>query len=192
MEKRGNLVVIEGVDGCGKDTQINRLKEELNCKVFKYPTMKFSMLRDFLEKRLELDRKALFLLFLADIAEEQKKVKKALEEHELVIMDRYVFSTISYEINALSFDDAKHIVKKLEFMKPDKVLLLDIPAEVSFERKKKQKTPDRYEEDREYLEKVRGRFLKLQKENFMSKWKFIDATKSIDEVYVEIKKAVKK
>ena len=192
MEKRGTLVVIEGIDGCGKDTQISKLKEETNCKVFKYPTMKFSMLRDFLEKRLELDRKALFLLFLADIAEEQKKVKKALEENKIVIMDRYVFSTISYETNALSFEDAKTIVKRLDYITPDKIILMDIPAEVCFERKKKQKTPDRYEEDIKYLEGVRERFLKLQKENFMSKWELIDATKSIDEVYKEIEKSVKK
>ena len=186
------LIVIEGIDGCGKDTQINRLKEETNCKVFKYPTTKFSMIRDFLEKRLELDRKALFLLFLADIAEEQKKVKKALDENEVVVMDRYVFSTISYETNALSFEDAKTIVKRLDFVRPDKIILMDIPAEVSFERKKKQKTPDRYEEDIKYLEGVRERFLKLQKENFMSKWKLIDATKGIDEVYGEIKNSIQK
>ncbi|MBU0585986.1 deoxynucleoside kinase, partial [Candidatus Micrarchaeota archaeon] len=87
------LIVIEGIDGCGKETQIKLLKEKLDFDLFKYPTRNFSILTEYLEKKKEVSKKALFHLFLADIANEQEKVAKS----EFAILDRYVFSTIAYE-----------------------------------------------------------------------------------------------
>jgi thymidylate kinase len=67
------------------------------------------------------------------------------------------------------------------------VILLDIDAKTSQERKKKQKQLDRYEENAAYLEKVRKGFLQLCKDKFMTNnWHKIDATKSTEEVNREI------
>ncbi|MBU0532468.1 dTMP kinase [Candidatus Micrarchaeota archaeon] len=184
------LVVIEGIDGCGKETQIKLLKEKFpNAVVFKYPTKRYSLLNDYLEKKAELNPKALFLLFLSDIANEQKKVKKTLEDDKLVILDRYVFSTIAYEINGISYKQGKKIVEDCDFLKPDMVLLLDITSETSQSRKKKQKQLDRYEENAEYLEQVRSNFLKLSEERFLTpNWHRIDASKDINSIHAEIMK----
>ena len=185
------LIVLEGVDGCGKNTQIELIKEKHPCAVFKYPTTNYQMLNDYLEKKVSLDPKALFLLFLADIAEDQKNVKKALDEGKLVILDRYVFSTISYEVNSIGYPDAKKIVEGVGFLKPDMVLLLDVDSKTSQERKKAQKKLDRYEENAEYLEKVRSNFLKLAEERFLTtNWHKIDATGDINSVHQEIMKLI--
>ncbi len=188
------LIVFEGIDGCGKETQIRLLREKIaDAVVFKYPTKSFQMLNDYLEKKVELAPKSLFLLFLSDIANEQRRVKAALEEGKTVILDRYVFSTIAYEVNEFLYPQAKKIVEGIGFLKPDMVLLLDITPEVSQERKAKQKALDRYEENVEYLRRVRENFLRLHEEKFLCEdWRKIDGTKSIEEVHGEIVKALGK
>jgi dTMP kinase len=187
-------MVLEGIDGCGKETQIRLLREKYaDAAVFKYPTKGFQMLNDYLERKLELAPKSLFLLFLSDIANEQKKVKEALDAGRMVILDRYVFSTIAYELVDIHFPQAKKIVEGIGFLKPDAVILLDITPEVSQERKKKQKQLDRYEENREYLAKVRENFLRLEEERFLTpNWHKVDASRSVEEVHKEIMKAVEK
>jgi len=182
------LVVVEGVDGCGKGTQLEMLSKIEGCKIFKYPTPKFKMLNDYLEKKIQLDPKALFLLFLSDIANEQKEVEEESKK-TLVILDRYVFSTIAYEKDGIDFEQAKKIVGDIGFLKPDKIILLDIPVSVSQERKSKQKELDRYEENAEYLEKVRQGFLKLHEERFLTpNWHMLDANRDAQSVHEDILK----
>jgi dTMP kinase len=186
------LIVIEGIDGCGKDTQIRLLKEKRDdVVVFKYPTKNFQMLNDYLEKKAELSPKSLFLLFLSDIANEQTKVKAAVDSGKLVVLDRYVFSTISYELNEFHFPQAKKIVEGIGFLKPDKVIMLDITPEVSQERKSKQKKLDRYEENLEFLRNVRDNYLRLYDERFLCPdWVRIDASKSVESVHRELMKSL--
>lgn len=183
----GKLIVLEGIDGCGKDTQIRLLKENRDFSLYKYPTDNFRMLRDYLDRKTTLEPKSLFLLFLADIAEQQKLVENELKEGKTVVLDRYVFSTISYELGSLGYENAKKVVEHSGFLKPDIAILLDIPPSVSQERKKRQKKLDRYEENAEYLEKVRKNFLKLQEEGFLAvKWHKIDASRDISSINKEI------
>jgi len=182
------FVVFEGIDGTGKDTQIELLKKEFDFKHFKYPTDKFSILRDYLNGEVSLEKKSSFMLFLADILDEQKK----LSEQEFSIVDRYVYSTIAYELDELGFEKSKKIVEDLGFLKPGLVILLDISEETAQKRKAAQKKLDRYEGNSEYLGKVREKFLKLAGESFHSKWVVVDAEGSVDEVNSRIKKELSK
>ena len=183
----GKLIAIEGIDGCGKDTQINLLKENREFSLYKYPTDNFQMLRDFLDRKVTLEHKSLFLLFLADIAEQQKLIEDELKEGKTIILDRYVFSTVAYELGSVGYENAKTIVENAKFLKPDDAILLDISPEISQERKKRQKELDRYEENAEYLKNVRNNFLKLYGEGFMAgKWHKIDASKDISSINKEI------
>jgi len=187
------LIVFEGIDGCGKETQIKLLKgERQDSVVFKYPTRDYPMLNDYLEKKAAIDPQSLFLLFLADIAHEQEKVEAALSEGKLVILDRYCFSTIAYEVNGINYANGKKIVEGVGYLKPDAVILLDIIPEVSQERKKKQKQLDRYEEDVAYLGKVRANYLKLFEERFLTpNWHKVDAGRNIESVHADIMKLIK-
>lgn len=177
------LIVIEGADGCGKNTQIDLLRKKLEFEFFKYPTKNFPIIEDYLEGRVTLHPKSLFLLFLADIAEEQAKLKKAVASGKPVIVDRYIFSTIAYELGAIGYEDSKEIINKIGFLAPDKVVLLDVDPEVAQERKRKQKSLDRYESDLNYQKKVRKDFLSLYEEKYLAKeWIKIDVSGSIEEV----------
>lgn len=182
------LVVFEGIDGSGKDTQIELLRKSFSFEYFKYPTKKYSLLRDYLDKKISLDKKASFLLFLSDIANEQKELEQAANNSALVVVDRYVYSTIAYELGELGYEKSKMIVSELGYLKPDLVILLDIAPEIAQQRKNKQKQLDRYESDGEYLRKVREKFLRLAKENFHAKkWIVVDASLKAEEINQKIK-----
>ena len=183
------LLVIEGADGVGKSTQIELLKKEVDCEVFVYPTKKFPILRDYLDKKIELNPKSLFLLFLADIAADQESVKKS--KAKIVILDRYVLSTIAYELGSISYEERKQIVESVGFLKPDMVILLDADPELAKQRKTEQKDLDRYEEKLEFLKGVRSNFLKLHEERFLTtSWHRVDATGDINSVHSEIMKLI--
>jgi len=185
------IICFEGGDGVGKSIQIELLKKELNAELFKYPTKNTPELYAYLEKKIEMDEKQLFHLFLKDIMNEQSKIKKAKLEKE-IILDRYIFSTLAYEKKGISYEQGKKIIKKMNFIIPDKVILLDIPVEISQKRKLTQKNPDRYESNKIYLEKVRTNFRKLYKEKFLTKnWYLIDGNQSIEEIHQEIMKIIK-
>ncbi len=182
-------VLFEGIDGCGKDTQIALLKKKMEITSFKYPTKQFSPIWDYLRNKEAVHPRGLFLLFLADIANEQKKME---ETHSLSVIDRYVMSTIAYEVDEFSYGQAKDIVSDIGFIRPDIVFLLDLPAEVACSRKQEQKKnegvpPDRYDLDVDYLSKVRNRFLMLKEDSFMcSRWVTLDATRPAEEIHTEI------
>ena len=184
------IIVIEGLDGAGKGTQIELLKNKFSdLPAFKYPTGNYSMLNDYLEKKVSIDPKSLFLLFLADIAGDQEKVAEASKRYKHIVLDRYVFSTIAYECGGIDYADGKKIVEGVGYQKPDLVILLDIDGKMAQERKKKQKDLDRYEENVKYLDEVRANFLKLYEERFLTpNWYKIDARKSIELVHAEIMK----
>ncbi|MEM4335863.1 MAG: hypothetical protein QXL47_01420 [Candidatus Anstonellales archaeon] len=184
------LIVFEGIDGCGKNTHITLLQGEYDFEVLKFPREKYSILGDFLRGNVEINRKALFLLFLSDITDGISEISKI---NKPVFLDRYFFSTIAYEVDGVEYETAKNIVNSLSLPKPDGVVLLDIPPEISYERKVAQKGLDRYERDVEYLRRVRGNFLKLYEEKFYTEnWFLIDGNRPIMEVYKDVKEVIEK
>src|SRR3989338_1813692 len=186
------FVVIEAIDGAGKDTQIELLKKKLKFSYFKYPTPSNKRLRAYLEKKEDINGRELVDLFLDDIYAEQGDIAKAIKKG-LVICDRYVFSAIAYESHLVDSDEIKRRIDFHGFIKPDIVILLDIDSKTAQTRKAKQKKLDRYEEDTNYLENVRNNFLRLYKDRyFAKKWVKIDASLSIEAVHKDILNVLKK
>jgi thymidylate kinase len=67
------------------------------------------------------------------------------------------------------------------------VILLDIDARKSAQRKERQKKLDRFEKDVEFLSKVRNNYLKEADELFLAhKFAVIDSTRSKEEVFSEV------
>jgi len=117
---------------------------------------------------------------------------QSVNKNELLIVDRYVFSTVAYKLKGISLERAKEIVLASKPIKPDLVFFIDVPAEEAVKRKQKQKqNPDIYEKDLEYLKIVRKHFIGLYNEKFLTKkWIKIDGTKSIKEISSEIRKYI--
>ena len=205
---RGKFIVIEGIDGCGKTTQIDEISRWLptsglmgeNSKLIKTREPGGSLLGKKL-RNLILDNNknnkpsslAELLLYSADRAEHVSKIiAPELEKQNWVISDRFADSTLAYQgygrnINLDIIKNIESIVCQGE--KPDLTIFLEISAEESVLRRKNL-IPDRMEsEGTNFLQKVNEGFKLIAKEK---NWKVISATQKIDAISREIKETLLK
>jgi len=195
---RGKFIVIEGIDGSGLSTQAVKLENYLREKgikvvLTKEPTDSLigGLIKAALKKEWKVDPIALQLLFAADRAfHVNTEIVPALLEGKSVISDRYYFSSFAYgEAQGLDVNFLKVVNSK--FQRPDLLIILDVPPEVSIERIKKARFGFTLFEEKEYLRKVRDSFKKIFMEN-KDIAHLVDGTKSIEEVHKEIKEIVEK
>jgi dTMP kinase len=194
------------VDGTGKNTQRKLLEEHLkkqglNVVYYHYPDYDHEygkILRSYLDSERELTVKELFLLYLADMVKDSAKVERQIEEGNIVIMDRYFFSTIAYQSSCgFDYDHAKHVQEVFGLRKPDIAFHIDLPIEVAMERKDRQRVndenrqSDRHERDGSLQEQVRHKYRKIVDEGFgAKKWVVVDGRGTPDEIHAAIAGAV--
>lgn len=201
--RRGLLVVLEGIDGSGKAVQGERLmrwlqSEGYSVRFYSYPDINSrfgEILNDFLGGRLRLDERTQLLAFAADIMKDQAAIRKALEAGDVVLLDRYVPSTIAYQCaKGVPLIDALKLMNMLQPLKPDVVLWFDVPPEVGIERRAKKKGKRRrdvHDADASLLRKVRANYLKLNNIKWLSrKWVRLDGNRPVKEIGEDIKSAV--
>ncbi|MDO8339841.1 MAG: dTMP kinase [Candidatus Burarchaeum sp.] len=191
------LVVFEGIDGSGKATQIAKLATHLKLRgrknvMLAYPDMHGPLGRvidELLQGGLKLPAESQFYLFLADIARDQKRLHEALKANELVVLDRYCFSTIAYQTcKGMNGKKASKLVESAKLAQPDLVILLDIDPKVSSVRKQAQRQLDAFEMDVRFQGCVRQEFRSLAKRKFLAKrWAVIDAMGAPDEVFAQVR-----
>ncbi len=199
---RGKFIVLEGIDGCGKTTQINELYEWLpksglinkNRTLIKTREPGGSILgreiRDMILNKNKSNSPSILtelLLYSADRAEHISKViLPALQNGNWIISDRFSGSTLAYQGygREISID----IIKKLENIvcqniKPDLTIFLEISPEESILRRKN-KVADRIEsEGLEFLKKVNHGFKLIASEN---NWEIIKASEDLTSVAKQI------
>ncbi len=203
---KGKFIVIEGIDGCGKTTQIEEIFRWLptsglmgeNSKLIKTREPGGSLLGKKL-RNLILDNNnnnkpsslAELLLYSADRAEHVSKIiSPALQKENWVLSDRFADSTLAYqgygrEINLEIIKNIESIVCQGE--KPDLTIFLEISAEESVLRRKNS-IPDRIEsEGINFLKKVNEGFKLIAKEK---NWKVISASQNIKTISKEIKETL--
>ena len=205
---RGKFIVIEGIDGCGKTTQIDEISRWLpnsglmrgNSKLVRTREPGGSLLGKKL-RNLILDNDennkpsslAELLLYSADRAEHVSKIiSPALKKEDWVLSDRFADSTLAYQgygrnINLEIIKNIESIVCQGE--QPDLTILLEISAEESILRRKNF-VPDRIEsEGIKFLHRVNEGFKLIAKEK---NWKVISAMQNINTISSEIKKTLLK
>jgi len=144
--KKNLFIVFEGIDGCGKSTQVKLLSENLKrighsiyttCEPTDSPIG--SIIKDIFQHRLEVDHRTVAGLFIADRLEHllNKKdgILKMLEEGQTVICDRYYFSSYAYQgvhISQQWVIDANSLSANL--LRPDLSVFIDIDPEISLKR----------------------------------------------------------
>lgn len=192
-----SLICIEGIDGAGKETQSRMLGKRLTdlgvkSVVYSYPDYKTrygKIVREFLDKKIEMGAEELFFLHMLDKLKDKEQILHDLEE-KVVILDRYIYSAIAYQTaGGFDYEKAKMIVKASGLPKPSVVLYLDVSVETAMKRKKKQKNGalDRFESLSGYLNSVKGVYDRLFSEHFDShKWIRIDAEKDIATTHEEL------
>ncbi len=203
---KGKFIVIEGIDGCGKTTQIDELSKWLPKSGLIKKESKLITTREpggsQLGKKLRsliLDNNennkpsslAELLLYSADRAEHVSKIiAPALKNDDWVISDRFSDSTLAYQgygrnINLEIIKNIESIVCQGEY--PDLTFFLEISPEESILRRKNE-IPDRIEsEGIKFLEKVNKGFKLIAKEK---NWEVISATQNIQNISNQIKETV--
>jgi dTMP kinase len=200
------LVVIEGVDGTGKNTQRKLLEEHLRKQGLKviyyhYPDYDHEygkMLRSYLDLERELTVKELFLLYLADMVKDSKQVEKQIDEGNIIIMDRYFFSTVAYQSSSgFDYEHAKQVQDIFDLRKPDLAFHIDMPVDLAMKRKDMQRVneenrlSDRHERDSLLQEKVRALYRRIVSEGFgAKKWVVVDGSRSPEEIHKAIADSV--
>lgn len=171
--KKGMLIVFEGIDGAGKTTQAEALKERLNQRglrviFFREPSegkwgrliRQKAVQEDSLSPEEELD------LFQKDRQENVRlNLKPALKKRKMVLLDRYYFSTMAYQ-GAKGIDP--ELIRSLNqkfAVEPDLVFIMDIEADKGLKRIQNRKSRDLLFEREDYLIRVREIFNKIQGEN---------------------------
>lgn len=163
------LVVLEGLDGAGKSTQVRKLKEYLEgiCPELEYihfPRYDAPVYGDLISRFLRGDfgpneavhPQLVALLFAEDRHGAAPRIEKSLAEGCTVLLDRYVYSNIAYQCAKLSGTDERENLREwilnTEFgtfclPRPDLNLFLDVPIEFVESRLE----ASRKGTDREYL-----------------------------------------
>ena len=201
---KGKFIVLEGIDGCGKTTQINELSKWLpksglidkNATLIKTREPGGSILgreiRDMILNTNKSNSPSILtelLLYSADRAEHISKIIiPALQNGDWIISDRFSGSTLAYQGygREISID----IIKKLENIvchniKPDLTFFLEISPEESI-RRRRNKVADRIEsEGFEFLEKVNHGFKLIALEN---NWEIIKASEDLTSIAQQIQK----
>ena len=137
---RGKLLVIEGTEGSGKETQADLLVRRLNEMGEKAVKMRFPMYDTPTGKIIyehilnkdgnsyfdeEVDPKALSLYYAADRVNNIGKINELLDQGVHVVLDRYVESNMAYQ--ASKFEDIKDRVNMIFWMEQLEFNLLDLP-----------------------------------------------------------------
>lgn len=200
---KGQLITFEGIDGAGKSTQINLLKDFLaehgiNSIITREPggTETAEHIRDLLlnPNSLICNQSELLLMFAARAQHLDELIRPALQQGTWVICSRFTDATRAYQGYARGLDFA--LIEQLAaIVHPDitpiQTFLLDLNVETAaLRRSKRDAHPDRFEKEKiEFMEKVRQGYLQIAKQN-RARYLTIDATQATEAIFTQIKSAI--
>jgi len=197
----GKLIVIEGIDGAGGETQSKLLLEYLRSRKISaeriyYPDYGNSIgrfIHDYLHKKHDLTPDMQFLLYSTDMVKDRGKILGWLARGRTVIADRYFTSTMAYQgLGGIPVENALKFAEIFSLPKPDFIFYLKTSPETSMKRKKGEKRDlDRNERDLRLLENVSKSYEELAKNQVWASWFVIDGEKSIEEVFGQIKRVLR-
>ena len=164
------LIVIEGLDGAGKSTQINRLNKHLATRGFRCRQLHFPrtdspvygeliarFLRGDLGDVYQVNPYLIALIYAGDRFDFKPTLETWLNDGDMVLLDRYVYSNVAYQCAKIKNKEESRALREwilqLEFEyhalpKPDLNIFLDVPF--MFTRQKL--TDDRKGTERKYLQ----------------------------------------
>ena len=163
------FLVIEGLDGSGKSTQLKLLRDHLEGNAVRYEYLHFPRLEEGIYGKLiarflrgemgdihQVDPYLVALIFAGDRADAANRIRRWMEDGRLVIVDRYVYSNIAFQCAKLADpeeqDRLRDWILELEFgymrlPRPDLNLYLNVPFEFTSRQLKITRDGD----DRAYL-----------------------------------------
>lgn len=196
---RGKFITFEGIEGCGKTTQIKLLDEYLRKKGFETVlsrepggTKIGDKIRAILLDPEHKEMTPLAELFLYEASRAQhvnELINPAVESGKVILCDRFADSSAAYQSAARLLP--KDLVDELNNIaiagiKPDLTVILDINPEEGLKRAHVRGKPDRFEQEKmDFHERVRNGYLALAKKE-PKRFIVINGRKTVEEIHREI------
>ena len=203
---KGYFISVEGSDGSGKSTQLKNIEAYLresgrDVVVTREPggTPLAESLRELLldpQNKNMTDRTEMLLYAAARAQHVEELIMPALSRGKTVLTDRFVDSSVAYQGYGRRLGDMVWDVNRIATagVMPDITIFLDLPYELGIQRKEKEQghVLDRLElEKREFHKRVYEGYLEISE---LEKCRIcrIDASKTPDEVFGEIKEKLER
>ena len=200
--KKGLLLALEGIDGAGTTTQMERLKNALTGRGYEVHLTRepsdniigqiirkalTASLKDTNNQIVTLNDPTVALLFAADrLHHISSEIEPALKEGKIVITDRYYGSSLVYQGALCGVDWVKEINSRA--IKPDLTLYFSLPVAIANSRRKKRGMPKERFEEEALLAEVASRYERLYAADAQAV--VIDAAGSIEEITAACLKAI--
>jgi len=190
------FIVFEGIDGCGKDTLISKLKQHLEStgsKVKVYSNIDNGALVDEIRAYLAnggISSYLLSFIVLANIVDTYRSIAKDIENGYTVLCSRWTMSSITYGgyKDESQFNKVYNVANSLD-VTPDITFYLNVKPSIALTRiQKRGSTEERYD-DIEKLTKISAKYNALLYEDTTKLSKYIyeiDANDTIYNVYNNI------
>lgn len=199
----GKIIVVEGTDCSGKETQTKLLEKRLTesgekCIRFSFPMYDTPTGKiiggDYLGKpeigeslfsegAVNVDPHVVCLYYAADRRYNMPKIMEYLEKDYYVILDRYTTSNLAHQGSKIHDKDERfdmyQWIDKLEywllkFPKPDITIFLHVPYEYSIELRKNRESIDEHEKSPEHLKASEEAYIELSE---LYNWSRIECIK---------------
>lgn len=204
------FIVIEGIDACGKTTQVGLLLEQLGANYLKFPDPESptgKLIYSHLEEKWharpldaewegkgpEINALMFQCLHFANRLERAEQICNLRAQGEDIVTDRYLASAVAY--GAADGLDMNYLIETQAFLpQPDLNILLNIDLKESQERRPDRR--DRYEKEAGFLERVVDSYRKLwslmsEDKDDSYRWVVVDGNRSVVEVQADVITAVK-
>ena len=201
---KGKVIVIEGTDCSGKETQSKLLEEKLKkagkkCKRFSFPMYdtptgkivggsylgKPEIFESFFkEGAVNVDSHVASLYYAADRKYNITQIEKYIDKGYYVILDRYTSSNQAHQGSKILDDDDRfdmyQWIDKLEYWllklpKPDITIFLHVPFDKTIELRKNRESIDEHEKSEEHLKNAEKAYIELSE---LYNWNRIECIKN--------------
>ena len=201
-EFMGKLIVIEGIDGSGKNTQAKLLLSRLEQEGYKVGALSFPDYESFFGKEVarylngefgdvkDVHPKLISMLYAGDRYLSKPKILETLKSCNYLILDRYVSSNVGHQASKIDDLDERNAmiqwILELEYgqyalPKPDATIFLDVPPSFSDElvlkkaaRSYTDKKKDLHEGDKQHLLQAYNTYTSLARSQ--ADWHLLDCT----------------
>ena len=191
--RKGQIIVLEGIDKAGKGTQCKILENDIkkagfNCKILDFPDYSTPIgkeIRLFLDGRRSFSREVQHMLLSVNRWEKKEEIEQLLQSETIIIMDRYYQSNIVYGLsNGLDINWLINLDKGLP--KENIVIILEIDPQTSYKRVTDNR--DLFEKNLEFLSNVTQNYQKLSQ---IYNWKIVNGEETEEKIHLKISSLVK-
>jgi dTMP kinase len=199
VSKRGFFLVLEGGEGTGKSTNLAFIHDYLHCKGVPFSTSREPGGTVIAEKvrTLLLEKNSepmaplteLLLVFAARAQHLEQKILPVLQRGEWMVCDRFTDATYAYQGGGRGLD--RQAIATLENLvqgnlRPDLVIVLDAPLEISKQRAESRGEKDRIESESDaFHQRVRDAYLQRAAAD-PSRYAVVDASRPLALVQADL------